>query len=258
MRLLTFQKLSNSLKGCSAQLEELNRRLEPSNTRKVMSRLGARALKWPFTSKEVEKIVANLERYKQTLSLALQVDQMGLMLNLDQKIDLAKLPIANGASFDSHREEYNARCLANTRVELQCQITEWAEGSNGKSIFWLNCMAGMGKSTIARTIAQSFADKAQLGASFFFKKGEGDRSNASRFFTTIATDLMAHVPGLIPGIMKAIDADPAISKKALKDQFEKLILQPLLETNYPKALGLIVMIDALDECERDEDVRTIL
>ena len=57
------------------QLEKLKRRLEPSNTRKAMSRLGVRALKWPFTSKEVEKIVADLERYKQTFSLALQVDQ---------------------------------------------------------------------------------------------------------------------------------------------------------------------------------------
>src|SRR5436309_2245686 len=70
MRLLTSQKLSDSLKGCSVQLEELNRRLEPSNTRKAMSRLGVRALKWPFTSKEVEKIIADLERYKQTFSLA--------------------------------------------------------------------------------------------------------------------------------------------------------------------------------------------
>jgi hypothetical protein len=119
-------------------------------------------------------------------------------------------------------------------------------------------MAGTGKSTIARTIAQSFANKAQLGASFFFKKGEGDRGNVSRFFTTIATDLMAHVPGLRSGIMKAIDADPAISEKALKDQFEKLILQPLSEAPYPKVLELVVVIDALDECERDEDVRAIL
>jgi hypothetical protein len=76
MRLLTFQKISDSLKGCYVQLEKLNKRLEPSNTHKAMSRLGLRALKWPFTSKEVEKIVADLERYKQTFSLALQVDQM--------------------------------------------------------------------------------------------------------------------------------------------------------------------------------------
>ncbi|KAI9776365.1 MAG: hypothetical protein M1839_000445, partial [Geoglossum umbratile] len=267
IRLLTLQKLSDSLKGCSVQLEELNRRLEPSNTREAMSRLGVRALKWPFTSKEVEKIIADLERYKQTFSLALQVDQTGLTLSLDQKtdnlhqkIDLAKLPITKGASFDSHAEEHNARCLANTRVELRCQITEWAEDRNSKPIFWLKGMAGTGKSTIARSVAQSFADNARLGATFFFKKGEGERGNATRFFTTIATDLMAHVPGMTSGIRKALDADPGISERVLKDQFEKLILHPLSEIQRApsQALAYIVVIDALDECEREEDIRAIL
>lgn len=176
---------------------------------------------------------------------------------VDKKIDFAKLPIAKGASFDSHIEEHNAKCLGNTRVELQRQIEEWATDQNGIPIFWLKGMAGTGKSTIARTVARSFANKGQLGASFFFKKGEGDRGTAGRFFTTIARDLMAHLPELTSGITEAIDADPAISEKALKDQFEKLILKPLSETVLPKAL-LIVVIDALDECERDEDIRTIL
>jgi hypothetical protein len=85
-------------------------------------------------------------------------------------------------------------------------------------------MAGMGKSTISRTIAQSFADKGQLGASFFFKRGEGDRGNATRFFTTIAVQLATKVPGLGQLIGLAIDADSVISEKALKEQFEKLIL----------------------------------
>ena len=179
---------------------------------------------------------------------------------LHQKVDFSKLPVAQGASFDSHIEEHNARCLANTRVELQRQIKEWAKDGNGKHIFWLNGMAGTGKSTIARTVARLFAKDGQLGASFFFKKGEGDRGTASRFFTTIAMDLMAHMPGLISSITKAIDADPTISEKALKDQFEKLILQPLLETRQasPKILGLIIVIDALDECEREEDIQVIL
>ena len=180
--------------------------------------------------------------------------------NLHQKIDFAKLPIAKGASFDSHIEEHNSRCLANTRVVLQGQIKEWAMEENGKPIFWLNGMAGTGKSTIARTVAQSFANEGQLGASFFFKKGEGDCGTASKFFTTIATDLITYIPEVIPGITKAIDAEPAISEKTLKDKFEKLILQPLLgTTNAPSnKLGKIIVIDALDECEQEEDIQTIL
>ena len=157
-------------------------------------------------------------------------------------------------------EEHNARCLSNTRVELLSQITEWGKDRNGEPIFWLNGMAGTGKSTIARTVAQSFANNGQLGASFFFKKGEGDRGNATRFFTTIATDLMIRMPEMVPGIRKAIDAVPTIFEKALKDQFEKLILQPLLEACHAPScdLNLVIVVDALDECEREEDIRTIL
>lgn len=179
---------------------------------------------------------------------------------LHQRLDLASLPTAKGASFDSHAEEHNARCLPNTRTELLDEITEWAKNKDSKPMFWLSGMAGTGKSTIARTIAQSFARQNQLGASFFFKKREGERGNASRFFTTIATDLVACEPGILPGIKSALDADPAISERALKDQFEKLIMQPLLGIPQarPQALARVVVIDALDECEREDDIRTIL
>ena len=183
-----------------------------------------------------------------------------LILDLDQKLDLAKLPVAGGASFDSHVEEHKGTCLENTRVELQYQIMEWAKDRDGNHIFWLSGMAGTGKSTIARTVAQSFANKGQLGASFFFKRGEGDRGNASKLFTTLAVDLMAHIPALRPGIRKAIDAEPAIAEKALKDQFFKLIQQPFSEATqtFLQHLELVVVIDALDECEREEDIRAIL
>src|SRR5947208_992994 len=91
--------------------------------------------------------------------------------NLHENIDLAKVPVAKGASLDAHIDEHNTRCLANTREELLRHIIEWAKDRNGKPIFWLNGMAGTGKSTIARTVAQLFADYDQLGASFFFKNG---------------------------------------------------------------------------------------
>jgi hypothetical protein len=143
--------------------------------------------------------------------------------NLHQKIDLAKLPVAKGASFDSHMEEHNAKCLPNTRVEMLRQIMEWAKDREGKPIFWLIGMAGTGKSTIARTVAQSFADNGQLGASFFCKKGEGDRGNATQLFTTIAKDLTAHMPWMGPGISKTCHSGEGAKR-------------PVREVNPPAAL----------------------
>jgi Fungal N-terminal domain of STAND proteins len=74
-RLSTTHRLSDSLEECHQQLQGLKAQLKPGETRKVMHRFGMRALKWPFTNKQVEKMVASLEKYEQTFSLALQVDQ---------------------------------------------------------------------------------------------------------------------------------------------------------------------------------------
>lgn len=73
-RLSVADTLANSLKNCILQLGELETRLDPGESRNVMSRLGKR-LKWPYTSKEVEQIVVGLDTYERSFILALQVDQ---------------------------------------------------------------------------------------------------------------------------------------------------------------------------------------
>lgn len=74
-RLPATHELKDSLNGCFGRLQELEIQLKPGRTRKAMSRLGGRALKWPFKSKEIEKIIATLEKHEQTFFLSLQVDQ---------------------------------------------------------------------------------------------------------------------------------------------------------------------------------------
>ena len=74
-QLSTTQGLSGSLEQCLKELNSLEAKLDPGKARKTMGRLGLRALKWPFTSKQVDKIVLNLQGHEQTFSLALQVDQ---------------------------------------------------------------------------------------------------------------------------------------------------------------------------------------
>ena len=81
------------------------------------------------------------------------------MLDFDVKLDLveqdrclSKLPYADGANFDSHGRQNEPYCLLDTRVDILCQIIKWSADPYQKTIFWLNGMAGTGKSTIARTI----------------------------------------------------------------------------------------------------------
>jgi conjugal transfer/entry exclusion protein len=74
-RLSASPTLSKEINGCEFELISLDQRLNPSQSRKAMSRVGFRALKWPFESKAVYEVIGRLERRKQSISLALQVDQ---------------------------------------------------------------------------------------------------------------------------------------------------------------------------------------
>ncbi|KAJ0421215.1 hypothetical protein BJY00DRAFT_323427 [Aspergillus carlsbadensis] len=154
---------------------------------------------------------------------------------------LSKLPVAQYASFDSVNstlDDDEFECLPGTREDLLHQIMNWGLSvqSTG-SIFWLNGMAGTGKSTISRTVARNLKEHGMLGASFFFKRGESDRGNAKKLFSTIVHQL-------------AIEKEFNMCTGLLQDQFKKLLIEPLNEvTSVQKVPTRIVVIN---------DVRRIL
>ncbi|KAL4949059.1 hypothetical protein BDW69DRAFT_198408 [Aspergillus filifer] len=248
--LSTSQILINDTAGCMSVLTLLREKIDPENTRKstkAMRKFGLRALKWPLKRAELERTLQNLERFKSLFTLTLQVDQTSK--RIEQKIDLEALPTADGAEFNSYTNQHESECLPGTRIELCREILEWTVSLQGKCIFWLNGLAGTGKSTVARTMARKFQQKGLLGASFFFKRGEGDRGNATKLFPTITGQLLDRNPELQPAVIRAIQDDPKISSKPLKEQFEKLLLQPLqgLGSAVHKNSVLVIVIDALDE-----------
>jgi adenylylsulfate kinase-like enzyme len=48
-------------------------------------------------------------------------------------------------------------CMEGTRRQLLDDIVSWAEAPTAPVVFWLNGMAGTGKSTIARSICEYIA-----------------------------------------------------------------------------------------------------
>lgn len=170
----------------------------------------------------------HLRRTTEAEAILTQIDNLMMDIKtLRDAVDILNLPFAKGAFFESFEDQHEGECLPGTRTELLQQVQDWGRSSD-RCIFWLSGMAGTGKSTIARTVARSFKDDGILGASFFFKRGEGDRGSAAKFFPTIVKQLAVHIPQMIAGIQKAIEDDPAIPGKSLREQFNKLMLQPLL------------------------------
>jgi hypothetical protein len=78
-RLETSQKLRAALNATYAQLIDIATKLEEKlytdRRVKAMRLVGLRALKWPFESKDVDKIIANLQREQDSFLAALQIDQ---------------------------------------------------------------------------------------------------------------------------------------------------------------------------------------
>ncbi|KAJ6016215.1 NACHT and WD40 domain protein [Penicillium herquei] len=170
-----------------------------------------------------------------------------------------KLSIEHGAIFGSYVDQHEDECLPGTRSDIFRQIEEWSLSLQGKLIFWLNGMAGTGKSTIARTMARHFSQTGSLGGSFFFKTGEGDRGSAKKLFPTIARQLAISIPQVIPFIHNSIREDPGITSKAMREQFEKLLILPFQSVQqFDPIRTIVIVIDALDECEGDDDIRLIL
>src|SRR5260221_2916321 len=140
--------------------------------------------------------------------------------------ELNKIPHADGAGYDSRRQSAPVRCLEHTRTEVLERIWHWiapptqtaatestsdavvkptldtSSDTAVKPIYWVNGLAGIGKSTIARTIAEDAKDRNLLGASFFFSRQEKELSDAKFFIPTIAHQLAQSYPELRPAIIK--------------------------------------------------------
>ena len=68
--------LDTSLKQYQLTLEELVGKLEKAAGKsEMMNQFGLRALKWPFTSNDVQKAIGTIERHKNMFNLALTADQ---------------------------------------------------------------------------------------------------------------------------------------------------------------------------------------
>ncbi len=141
-------------------------------------------------------------------------------------------------------------------------ITDWINDPDPpQRIFWLSGPAGAGKSAIAQTIAEHCHDT-HLAASFFFQRNTSDRGVLDRLFLTLAWQLATSIPRICPYLESALKAERSIHFKSINVQFSRFFLK-IFESFLSAESGLrpekrFVIIDALDECDSEQDQKTFL
>ncbi|KAF9644549.1 hypothetical protein BDM02DRAFT_3121687 [Thelephora ganbajun] len=162
---------------------------------------------------------------------------------------------ADASVLDNFRCAQGAEtCLRGTRTAILDEIELWTRDFDKPAIYWLNGLAGTGKSTIAQTIAERVFADGQLGASFFCSRDFQDRRSLHFIFPTLAVQLARKYPEFRSIFVPLVQSNPGIVDLSLYTQIINLIVRPLEESN----ISTVIVIDGVDECEDDEPASAIL
>jgi len=134
------------------------------------------------------------------------------------------------------------------------EIESWTRDFDMSPVYWLNGLAGTGKSTIAQTTAERLFAEGQLGASFFCSRDFRDRGDLRLIFPTLSFQLAYRYPNFRSALIPLLQSTPDIGSESLCSQMEKLIVTPLKEGG----ISTVIVIDALDECTDNEPQSAIL
>jgi len=130
--------------------------------------------------------------------------------------------------------------LKGTRLAVLNEIEHWAKDPKGSPVFWLNGLAGTGKSAIAQTIAERIFAQGFLGASFFCSRGVEDRSSLKLIFPTLAFQLAQKYISFRSSLVPLLQSNPDVIHESLQEQMQKFLINPLQSTQ----ISTVIVIDA--------------
>lgn len=162
---------------------------------------------------------------------------------------------AKNAQYDANGARRS--CLKGTRVDILQRLKDWIEialtykdlllADGPGNVFWINGLAGTGKTTIAVSATEWCLDKGILAANFFCSRSDAECSDPGMIFVTIARQLCYFHPPFTEKVDAVLKEKPDIIYAVPERQFVELILRPLeeLKSTFPRA---VMVLDALDEC----------
>ncbi|KAF8805569.1 hypothetical protein BYT27DRAFT_7243235 [Phlegmacium glaucopus] len=169
------------------------------------------------------------------------------------------LPRAQFAEYDA--ASLRNACTEHTRQAILYTLQIWASDNTTTMVYWLNGMAGTGKTTISYAFSKFLRERGSLGGTFFSSRQRVDTSDIHCIIPTISLQLAKYLPFLSQHILDVVEANPDCSSWGIRDQFLNFIVKPLTDA-YRDTREVVdvpvIVLDALDECSDQSLVAELL
>ncbi|KAF4612642.1 hypothetical protein D9613_011794 [Agrocybe pediades] len=149
-------------------------------------------------------------------------------------------------------------CTASTREQILQTLRTWADDPTGAKVFWLNGMAGTGKTTILYTFCQWLEENSRLGGNFFCSRGSGSCRSLNKILPSLAYQLAHYSAAFRSQLCTILEDYQSPQTLNVGSQFKWVLETPLEKSKEAIPEGVVMVIDALDECESALETRLFL
>ncbi|CAE6433659.1 unnamed protein product [Rhizoctonia solani] len=200
---------------------------------------------------EVLATYRRIQNHVQRLLLNVNLSTWKVVGELVAENRLAKLSLAPSARYDSAQalKVERGECALGTRIGVFNIISQWMDNPYSECVYWLNGIAGTGKTTIAYSICAQLHAKHRLAASFFCSQSLPECREASYIIPSIAYQLARFSRPFQLELLRELEENPDAHGALPQAQFDTLISRPLERARDPWPSNSIVVIDALNECD---------
>ena len=150
-------------------------------------------------------------------------------------------------------------CMEGTRKSLLEQIIAWVanglDQTEGRNIYWIYGLPGIGKTSLAHSICARLHDKEQLAGAFFCQRDEQELRDPRNILPTLIRKLAVLFPPFRSIVAEYLRNKPHITPESMGPTLFLGFIRKL--PRLPKQT-LVFVIDALDECGSAQSRQGIL
>ncbi|KAF8341198.1 uncharacterized protein EI90DRAFT_2965467 [Cantharellus anzutake] len=241
----SVKKLSEALQRIQIEIGRLRRKMEKqSGIRNFLSHMKNPGGRIDDLKKDFSEALATFQLQTNLTVGAIANNQHRLIRGVEDSSVLNELKYPIVAHHDSTQP-----CLKDTRVDLIERIMAWCRTTEDSKnrVLLLTAVAGAGKTSVALSIAEECKKEKISSSSFFFKAGE--QSRPDHLFSGMARTMATHDPAYRASLISTLQEDPALSTAPFAMQFETLVAEPLRLRTSSSDRPMVIIIDALDECD---------